>query len=489
MPDTSSDPRLRTNAGPRRACLPWAARRCSATSGTRWSPDPAHLPDEHAARRSGRARGDRRRGRRAHRRAQARRGPLANDPDRRGRLASGGYLGTALATAAIGFATAVWQVAILRALAWVSRGIRSPARDMLLTDLATESTYGRAFGVERAGDNAGAIIGPLAASGLVAALGLRHAILLAIIPGVLAALSITVAARAARRTLQTTTGRRTLTFNLRELRQAGLARVLTPVALFELGNLAATLLILRATDLLHTDGRSLTAATSLAILLFAAHNAAATATALLGGHLVDRFSARPVFAAAGVAYVGGYVVFAIGPHPWSLVLVGFLLAGVGIGLAETAESTVVARGLPAHLRSNGFGVLGLTQSAGDLGATVVAGVLWSLVSPVLAFGYAAGVDDRVGVRERDAARTALDAGVLRPVRGSSSCGSIGISGVIRPSQRGNHQLLLPSRCISAGTSTVRSMNASMKIAEPSPIPKILIDRVRRRAGTRRRRRS
>ena len=35
-------------------------------------------------------------------------GPLANDPQRRGRLASGGYLGTAIATAAIGLTTAVW---------------------------------------------------------------------------------------------------------------------------------------------------------------------------------------------------------------------------------------------------------------------------------------------------------------------------------------------------------------------------------------------
>jgi len=50
-------------------------------------------------------------------------GPLANDPARRGRLASGGYLGTAVATAAIGLTVAVWQAAILRALAWVSRGI------------------------------------------------------------------------------------------------------------------------------------------------------------------------------------------------------------------------------------------------------------------------------------------------------------------------------------------------------------------------------
>lgn len=158
-----------------------------------------------------------------------------------------------------------------------------------MTSLAQRDTFGRAFGVERAGDNAGAIAGPLLASGLVALLGVRQTILPAIVPGVLAAVAITIAAREARRTVTDPGARRTLTLNLRELRVAGLARVLTPVALFELGNLATTLLILRATDLLATTGpggtgRDLTAAaTSLAILLYAAHNAAATVAALVGG--------------------------------------------------------------------------------------------------------------------------------------------------------------------------------------------------------------
>jgi MFS family permease len=317
-------------------------------------------------------------------------GPLANNPHRRARLASSGYLGTGIATAAIGLTAAVWQVAILRAAAWVSRGIRSPARDMLLTSIASKDAYGRAIGVERAGDNAGAIIGPLAASGLVAALGVRHAILLAVIPGVLAAVAITVAAREARRTLADAGSRRKLTLNVRELAHAGLTRTLTPVALFELGNLATTLLILRATDLLDAagTGRSATAATSLAILLYAGHNAAATLAALGGGHLADRLDPRVVFAAGGVVYVTGYGLFAAGPTSWPLLVIAFALAGIGIGFGETAESTVVARGLPERLRSNGFGVLGLTQALGDLGSTVVAGVLWATVSPLAAFAYA-----------------------------------------------------------------------------------------------------
>jgi MFS family permease len=316
-------------------------------------------------------------------------GPLSADPVRRGRLASGGYLVTAFATAAIGLATAVWQVAILRAISWMSRGLRSPARDTLLVSLVPPTAFGRASGVERAGDNAGALIGPLLASALVGVFGIRHLMLLAFIPGVLAAVAITVAAREARRTVTTPVGRRTLSFNVRELRDAGLIRVLAPAALFELGNVATTLLILRATGLLHSDGRSLAAATSIAILLYAAHNGAAMIAALGGGSAVDRFNPRAVFGVGAAVYVVSYAVFAWNQHGWPILLVGFVLAGLGIGCAETAESTMVALSLPDELRGNGYGLLGLVQSMGDLGASLVAGLIWAVVSPTAAFGYAA----------------------------------------------------------------------------------------------------
>jgi sugar phosphate permease len=87
-------------------------------------------------------------------------GPPANDPTRRVRIARGGYLLTALFTAGIGLTSAVWQAGILRAAAWVSRGARGPARDALLASLAPNDAYGRSFGVERAGDNLGAVLGP-----------------------------------------------------------------------------------------------------------------------------------------------------------------------------------------------------------------------------------------------------------------------------------------------------------------------------------------
>ena len=81
-------------------------------------------------------------------------------------------------------------------------------------------------------------------------------------------------------------------------------------------------------------------------------------------------------AARAAVYVGGYVVLALGPHSPALLLLSFLLAGVGIGFAETAGSTTVAQLLPDHLRGNGFGVLGVVQAGGDLGSLAVVRILW-----------------------------------------------------------------------------------------------------------------
>lgn len=314
-------------------------------------------------------------------------GPLANDTERRRRLATGGYLGTALATGAIGFAATVWQAGVLRAVAWASRGIRSPARDTLLFSLARPDAYGRAAGVERAGDNLGAVAGPLLASALVATVGIRPAFYFAFIPGIFAAIAITVAAREASK-LVVPAGRR-VRLELAGLRAAGLTRPLLPIALFELGNTATTLLILRATDLLHFAGRSLAAAAALAILIYAAHNAVGAVVALLGGRWIDAAGARVVFGTGAGLYVLAYLGFALSLHSWPLLLVAFSLAGAGIGLAEAAESTLVAQLLPDELRGSGFGVLGGLQAVGDFAASAAVGLLWTLVSPTAAFVYAA----------------------------------------------------------------------------------------------------
>jgi MFS family permease len=315
-------------------------------------------------------------------------GPLANDPQLRARTASGGYLGTAVATGAIGAAATVWQVGALRATAWMFRGLRSPARDALLASLSPTSAQGRAFGLERAGDNLGAVAGPLLAAGLVAWVGVRPALYLAAIPGLLAAVAIIVAARESRRRCPDSApaARR---LDLRALRDAGTLRALVPVLLFEFGNLATTLLILRATQLLTSPQRSVAAATTMAILIYAGHNVVATIASLVAGRWFDRAGPRVVFTTGAAVYVVAYCAFAVGSHSAVAVALAFAAAGAGIGLAEPTESAVVAQLLPDRLRGSGFGVLGAVQAIGDLVATVTAGLLYTLISPAVAFGYAA----------------------------------------------------------------------------------------------------
>ena len=316
-------------------------------------------------------------------------GSMANDPERRLRMASGGYIVTAAATGAIGLATTVWQAGLARATAWAARGIRSPARDAMLGSLAEPGTYGRAYGLERAGDNLGAVVGPLLAAGLVASLGVRHMLYLSAVPGIFAAIAITVAAAEARRRRSASTERRRARLELRGLHEAGLTRPLIPIAAFELGNVATSLLILRATGLLHSGGRSIAAATSLAVLIYAGHNLIAAFAAYGGGHWLDRAGSRVVFASGAVLYVAAYGLFALPLHSWPILVGAFLLAGCGIGLAETAESALVAHLLPDRLRGSGFGLLGGVQSIGDFASSAAVGLLWTLVSPTVGFVYAA----------------------------------------------------------------------------------------------------
>jgi len=281
----------------------------------------------------------------------------------------------------------MWQAGLLRATAWVARGARSPARDAMLASLAPPEAYGRAFGLERAGDNRGAVVGPLLAAGLVASLGIRPTLYLAAIPGVFAALAIISAAAEARKHHDPV--RRRFRLELAGLRDAGLLRPLLPIAAFELGNMATTLLILRGTGLLHSHGRSIAAATSLAVLIYAGHNLFASIVAYLGGHWIDRTGPRLVFTTGAAIYVTSYVLFALISGGWPLLVIAFLLAGTGIGLAETAESALVATLLPEHVRGSGFGLLGGVQSFGDFASSAAVGLLWTAISPTAGFLYAA----------------------------------------------------------------------------------------------------
>lgn len=94
--------------------------------------------------------------------------------------------------------------------------------------------------------------------------------------------------------------------------------------------MATTLLILRGTGLLHTHGRSVAAATSLAVLIYAGHNLLAAIVAYAGGHWIDRTGPRIAFATGAAVYVTSYLLFALtSSGDWPLLVIAFLFAGTG----------------------------------------------------------------------------------------------------------------------------------------------------------------
>jgi MFS family permease len=314
-------------------------------------------------------------------------GALADDPGRRRATAMGGYTATAVLSALIGAATAAWQVGVLRAGAWLSRGVRTPSRNALLTDVVEPAVYGRAYGFERAMDNAGAIAGPLLALGLISLVGVREAILLSVIPGLLAALAIFVAVRSARRLARHE--RPPLRIRIRPVLHGRLGRLLAAVTAFELGNAAATLLILRATNLL-TPGHGHDSAVRFAVVLYAVYNAAAMVISVPAGHVTDRRGATAVLVVGAIGALAAFTGFALAGTGVALLAALFALAGAGKGAVETAQGAAVALLAPAGLLGSAFGALATIQSLANLGASAVAGALWTLVSPRVAFLYLAG---------------------------------------------------------------------------------------------------
>ena len=222
-------------------------------------------------------------------------GAIADDPQRRRAQAVAGYTTTAILSSLIGAATSVWQVGVLRAGAWAARGLRVPARNALLADIVPAAVYGRAYGFERAMDNLGAIVGPLLALALVGLVGTRTAIALSVIPGLLAALAIVYAIRHAPRAEERE--RQPLRLRIRPVLTGRLGRLMVGVSAFEFGNVAATLLILRASELL-APGRGQDRATQLALGLYVAYNLAATLASVPAGRLGDRRGAVLVLASA-----------------------------------------------------------------------------------------------------------------------------------------------------------------------------------------------
>jgi MFS family permease len=306
---------------------------------------------------------------------------------RRKPLAAFGYAVTALATASFAFATHAYHVLMGRAVAWLGRGVRSPARKALLAANVSPSAYGRAFGLERLMDTLGAIAGPLSAMWLLRVThhSYRTVFLWTLLPGMIAVTSFCLLVRewpiATRKQQSFWTGLKELPASFREF--------LLGVGIFGSGDFSHTLLILYATRML-TPAQGTARAASIAIGLYTLHNVFYAGSAYVSGWISDHVPRRKIILAGGYALASVTAVFLMAA-PSSLWLLGliFVLAGLYVGTEEALEDSLAAELLPREQHGMAFGTLAAVNAVGDFVSSMVVGFLWAAVSVKAAFSFSA----------------------------------------------------------------------------------------------------
>lgn len=88
-------------------------------------------------------------------------GHLSDRAKRRKPLVVAGYGLSGLTRPLIAAAAASWHVLAARFIDRIGKGLRSSPRDALIADSTPPDRIGKAFGLHRAMDHAGAVIGPL----------------------------------------------------------------------------------------------------------------------------------------------------------------------------------------------------------------------------------------------------------------------------------------------------------------------------------------
>ena len=306
---------------------------------------------------------------------------------RRKPLAVLGYLVTTLSTTSFAFATHAYHVMFGRALAWLGRGVRSPARKALLAAEVAPAAYGRAFGLERLMDTVGAIAGPLTALWLLKVTNhdYRAVFLWTLAPGLIAVASFWLLVRE-----RTADSRKKHTFwkGLQAL-PGKFRRFLLGVGIFGCGDFSHTLLILYATRML-SPSQGVARAASLAVGLYTLHNVFYAGSAYISGWISDHVRHRKAILSGGYALAGITAMsLTAAPHRLALLAPIFALAGVYVGTEEALEDSLAAELIPKEQHGMAFGTLAAVNAVGDFLSSLVVGFLWSAMSVQAAFSLSA----------------------------------------------------------------------------------------------------
>lgn len=306
-------------------------------------------------------------------------GIVSDRVDNRQRLVLWGYSLSSLARPLVAIATAPVAVLFVRFFDRIGKGIRTSPRDALVADSVDPSLRGKAFGFHRSMDHAGAVIGPLLATFLLAYFtkDMRTVFWLAGIPGLLAVLLIVVRVKDVARVRKESAGRFLQTVPTGKLRT-----YLLILFLFTLGNSSDAFLLLKAGHLGVTPARI--------PLLWTFFHIIKMTSSMPFGALSDRIGRRGIILCGWGIYALTYLGFAVATtelHVWLL----FAFYGLFYGLTEGVEKALLMDIASANERGTAFGWYNFAVGAGALPASLLFGLIWQYAGGMVAFALGASI--------------------------------------------------------------------------------------------------
>jgi MFS family permease len=320
-------------------------------------------------------------------------GHLSDRVGRRKPFVVGGYLVASLVRPFLALAGSAAAVLVIRVVDRFGKGLRSSPRDALIADVVDPRDRGRAFGVHEAMDHAGAVVGPLAAAGLIA-LGwtLPAVFIVSALPALLACLVVgfwvkepsssrTSVARAPDVPAPSPTAALIPPAPVRLLSRPFVGYLIA-VAIFSLGGSADAFLLMRAHDLGLASGA--------VPLLWAFHNGLKALATSYGGALADRFGRRRALALGWLVYALVYAGFARATSLTAVIAL-FALYALHYALGAGAQKALVADLVPALVRARGYSVYHVCVGLMLLPASALFGLVYQRGGANLAFGLGAAL--------------------------------------------------------------------------------------------------
>ena len=308
-----------------------------------------------------------------------------------------GYAMANLVRPLLAFAGNWYQVLAIRLTDRIGKGIRGAPRDAMIADAVGPGERGIAFGLHRAMDHTGAVIGPLAGYLLVwffasnansiTAGEFTKIFLIASIPALAAVLVVVFfvresAVKRANQDEESESPNETKVHLSLFGFDSNFKRFLLIIALFTLSNSSDAFLLLRA----QTAGVSV----GVIPLLWAMLHVSKVVSSILGGDLSDRLGRRGLIASGWLLYAAVYAGFAfVSDATWVWAL--FLIYGVYFGLVEGAEKALVADLVRPEQRGTAYGLYNLAFGITVLPASLLMGLLWKFKGPAVAFCVSAAL--------------------------------------------------------------------------------------------------